>query len=295
MKYLYGERRNVFFAALAVVLAALVIGMIFLRTVTRPLIELIARTDAIKEGDRTAIRPLAHNGTREIAQLANSFFAMARSLFERSDFIANFAAHVSHELKSPLTSIQGAAELLRDSETRMKPQERNRFFNNIIDDTQRLSVLLQRLRELAKADGPHAIGSSSLQQMHDDIGSAFPSIDVEIHGKRDAPIPMSSENLAIVVSHLLDNAVQHNAKHVSIRLDKDVSDLVLTVNDDGDGITEHNKPKIFDAFFTTRREHGGTGMGLGIARTILHAHGGTIALVPSEYGATFEIRVPKDV
>ncbi|MDA7946120.1 MAG: ATP-binding protein [Hyphomicrobiaceae bacterium] len=293
VKYLYGERRNVFFAGLAIVLAALVIGTIFLRTITRPLIELIARTDAIKEGDRTAIRPLAHSGTREIAQLSSSFFAMARSLFERSDFIANFAAHVSHELKSPLTSIQGAAELLRDSETKMKPVERKRFFNNIIDDTQRLSVLLQRLRELARADGPHATGNTSLSAMEGEIAKTFPSITVEIQGERETSIPISSENMMIVLAHLLDNAVQHGAKHVTIMLEEDVSDLTVKVSDDGEGITEHNRSKIFDSFFTTRREQGGTGMGLGIARTILHAHGGTIALAPAEAGASFEIRVPK--
>jgi len=292
VKYLYGERRNVFIATLAIALAALAIGFIFLRTITRPLGELVARTDAIKEGDRTAIRPLDHSGTKEIAQLSNSFFSMARGLFERSDFISNFAAHVSHELKSPLTSIQGAAELLRDSGASMKPSERKRFLNNIIGDTQRLTVLLQRLRELAKADAPHTIGSTSLSQHIGEIRGAFPSINVETHGDIDTPIAMSSENALIILSHLFDNAVRHDAKHITVTLNKDESGLVLFVGDDGEGISEHNRSKIFDSFFTTRRDQGGTGMGLGIVRTILHAHGGSIELVPSDRGTAFKIHIP---
>ena len=67
----------------------------------------------------------------------------------------------------------------------------------------------------------------------------------------------------------------------------------LLIDMNGDGISEHNRAKVFDSFFTTRRDKGGTGMGLGIAQTILHAHGGAIRLLPSRKGAAFELRLPK--
>ena len=113
-KSFYDERGKVALAGLTIVSLALLIGFVFQRTITRPMRELMRRTAAIGRGDRSALRPLAHHGAMEIAQLSQSFLDMAANLQNRSDFIATFAAHVSHELKSPLTSIHGAAELLRD-------------------------------------------------------------------------------------------------------------------------------------------------------------------------------------
>ena len=83
---------------------ALAVGFVFHRTITRPVRELIVRTCAIARGDKSARRPLEHHGTAEFAQLSQSFLDMATALESRSDYIATFAAHVSHELKSPLSS-----------------------------------------------------------------------------------------------------------------------------------------------------------------------------------------------
>ena len=93
------------------------IGLVFSRTITRPMRELIDRAARISRGDRDAFRPLAHYGTREFAQLSHSFLDMAEQLSRRSDYIATFSAHLTHELKSPLTSIKGAAELLLEFAT----------------------------------------------------------------------------------------------------------------------------------------------------------------------------------
>ena len=94
----------------------LVIGFLFWRTITRPMQALIAHMRAIGIAGRGAIRPPDHHGTRELAMLSQGFLDMAERLYDRTDYIATFAAHVSHELKSPLSAIQGAAELLRGTE-----------------------------------------------------------------------------------------------------------------------------------------------------------------------------------
>ncbi|TIU91425.1 MAG: two-component sensor histidine kinase, partial [Mesorhizobium sp.] len=113
---------------------------------------LIERTKRIAAGDREAMRPLAHHGTREMAALSAAFLDMAQKLQARSDSIQTFATHVSHELKSPLTAIQGAAELLRDSGGTMDEAERRRFSNNIVTDAGRLNLLVRRLLELARPE-----------------------------------------------------------------------------------------------------------------------------------------------
>ena len=290
---LYAERRNVLLAALAVLLVTMGIGFVFLRALTRPIHELIRRTEEIQQGDRDAMRPLIHHGTREIARLSESFLDMARSLFDRSDYIATFTAHVSHELKSPLTSIQGAAELLRDDAGRMSEPERSRFLGNIIDDTERLATLVRRLRELAKADNPQLGGKTSLAAVVTKLSASAP-LTVEATGEADAEIGMSDENATIVLSHLADNALQHGASRLSVNVERGAPDLMrLTVVDDGTGISEGNRSRIFDPHFTTRREGGGTGMGLSIVLSMLRAHGGGIRLLPTDEGASFEILIPR--
>lgn len=290
---LYAERHNVLLAALTVLLVTMGIGFVFLRALTRPIHELIRRTEEIQQGDRDAIRPLVHHGTREIARLSESFLDMARSLFDRSDYIATFTAHVSHELKSPLTSIQGAAELLRDNAERMSEPERSRFLGNIIDDTERLATLVRRLRELAKADNPQLGGKTNIVAVVAKL-SASASLEIEATGAADAEIGMSEENTTIVLSHLADNALQHGASRIRVNVERGSPDVMrITVADDGTGISEGNRSRIFDPHFTTRREGGGTGMGLSIVLSMLRAHGGAIRLMSADKGAAFEILIPR--
>jgi signal transduction histidine kinase len=91
---------------------------------------------------------------------------------------------------------------------------------------------------------------------------------------------------------LLHNATEHGATTVTITAERRDRMLRILVADNGLGISPGNRDHIFEPFFTTRRESGGTGMGLQIVRSMLTAHGGTIALLPSGTGAVFEIRVP---
>jgi len=161
VKHLYGERGKVTLAAIAIVGGTLLIGLVFLRTVSRPIYGLIERTKRIAAGDRTAIKPLDHHGTREMAELSAAFLDMAQKLQARSDSIQTFATHVSHELKSPLTAIQGAAELLRDSGGAMDEAERKRFSGNIVTDAGRLNLLVRRLLELARAENLAPSGEST--------------------------------------------------------------------------------------------------------------------------------------
>ena len=95
-----------------------------------------------------------------------------------------------------------------------------------------------------------------------------------------------------IFGQLLRNAAEHGATAVQIKAVQSDGALRVTVSDNGAGISPGNRDHIFEPFFTTRREAGGTGMGLQIVRSMLAAHGGSIALVPSDIGATFEIRVP---
>ena len=103
---------------------------------------------------------------------------------------------------------------------------------------------------------------------------------------------LGPEAAKAVFSQLLRNATEHHATAVTITAERHHGMLHVLVADNGEGVSPGNRDRIFEPFFTTRRESGGTGMGLQIVRSMLQAHGGTIALLPSATGATFEIRVP---
>ncbi len=292
VKHLYGERGKVGLAAIAILGGTLLIGLVFLRTVSRPIYALMERTKRIAAGDREAIRPLDHHGTREMAALSDAFLDMAEKLHARSDSIQTFATHVSHELKSPLTAIQGAAELLRDSGSAMDEGERRRFSNNIVTDAERLNLLVRRLLDLARAENLAPGGESTLAGAALALLPAEDRLAVRVEGGGDIRLRMSAENAAIVLANLIDNSARHGATLVSITAASADGKATILVSDDGAGISPSNRGRIFEPFFTTRRDAGGTGMGLGIVLALLKAHDGTIRLVDSERGTRFEIILP---
>ena len=177
--HLYQERGKFILAALAVIAGTVFIGLVFSRTITRPMHELVSRVDRIGRGDRDAFQPLAHYGTREFAQLSKSFLGMAEQLSRRSDYIATFSAHLTHELKSPLTSIKGAAELLLESlqghTATLTRMEQKNFVSNILGDAERLDTMTQRLRELARAESAPQNESSELGSVVNGLKSRFPT------------------------------------------------------------------------------------------------------------------------
>ena len=144
-RFFWGERWMILRAALFTLGAALLVGYLFRRLITRPIKGLIGRAEALQDGRDDALEPLAHYGTREVQQLGESYLNMARTLSDRQGSIETFTSHVTHELKSPLTAIRGAAELMADNPDNMKPADRARFVSAILADTDRMTGLLERL------------------------------------------------------------------------------------------------------------------------------------------------------
>lgn len=294
-KHLYGELDKVIFAALTILGLTLLLVFLTAFTISRPIHQLIARTRLVSGGIHKAMRPLEKPGTREMEMLSRSFAEMARSLHERSQYIRDFATHVSHEFKTPLTSIQGAAELLHEHFDEMSDEEKTRFLQNIVADSERLKLLVTGLLELARADNAEpsmeALGVvralRAMKTKYDEHGIMV------IHG--DAPaaaIRMSSDNFGMIFSNLLENSRQHGATRVVIDIARNGDRVEIGFTDDGTGIPAANSEQIFTPFFTTKRDQGGTGLGLGIVKSILDAHKGRIELADTETGAKFIMTLP---
>src|ERR1700686_5798789 len=103
---------------------------------------------------------------------------------------------------------------------------------------------------------------------------------------------ISGENATIIFSNLADNAMRHKSSTLDLSAIRQGNLLLVKVIDNGEGVSPNNRTQIFDSFFTTRRDSGGTGMGLAIIRAMLDAHGGAIRLLEAEQGTTFELSIP---
>jgi signal transduction histidine kinase len=270
-----------------------IVALVFSRTITGPINALVRTTEAIGRG-QAPVPPPAQHGTREIAILSQSFLDLAARLVERNAYVHSFAQHVSHELKSPLTAIRGSAELLLD-ET-IPTEDRRRFAENIIADSDRLAALLDRLRMLAWADVPLAGKGVTLRRAMELLQLRFPQLEIELSGDADVPIALSEEAALVALTQLASNSIAHQSRKLTVKAQTTGDRLAIVLADDGTGISPGNRERIFEPFFTTRREDGGTGMGLGIARSMLEAHGGSISLAESTTsGAAFTITIPLEV
>ncbi len=221
-KYLYEQRAKVALAILFMIVPTLLIGFLFHRTITEPMRELIERTNLIGKGDRDALRPLKRHGTSEFARLSQSFLDMARRLDTRSNFISTFATHVSHELKSPLTSIQGAAELLRDDvdAPSMDDEDRRKFLDNIIADADRLA------EDLGAPARFRPRGKSGRARRRQTRRRRSPACARPSPRSKSAPAATSicrcayrEENAAIIFSNLADNAMRHGSTALDLSAD----------------------------------------------------------------------------
>lgn len=174
----------------------------------------------------------------------------------------------------------------------MTKAERLHFLDNIVADVVRLDALLQRLRGLAQAESSVAEGSSSVADTISSLRERFPALNISSRGDTDISIALPPEAAGIAFANFAENALQHGATLLELRVSADARTAVILVRDDGTGISEANRQRIFQPFFSTRREQGGTGMGLGIVRAMLSSHGGTIRLLPTTgAGAEFEITI----
>jgi signal transduction histidine kinase len=295
---LYDKRWHL--AGLAVLLLGVVATFAVLGSLAigRPLRAVTAQAKRTAEGERGAMTPVAYPVVREVAELSAALTRMAATLEQRADYIRDFATHVSHEFKTPLTTIVGTVELLRDHLDEMSAEERERFLGNLDAEAGRLARLVSRLLDLARADVMHGGDgevvrpATLLPRLVGRYAASGMAIDVQ--AMTDSQVAMGEDVLETILVNLLDNARQHGGPgvRVAVSLRHDEDKIVLTVADDGPGISLANAPRVFAPFFTTARKTGGTGLGLSIVNSLVTAHGGVFRLVPSDSGAVFRIDLP---
>ncbi|MDP3787142.1 MAG: ATP-binding protein [Candidatus Omnitrophota bacterium] len=243
-------------------------------------------------------------------QIVNGCLAVIHDITEirrletmRSDFVAN----VSHELKTPLTSIKGFVETLLESA--LDDKENNRNFLKIIQDhTERLNVLVTDLLILSHLESKEITlerRDFNLRQLADEVMMGFDSqlkkkgIEAKNELAADLSVKADRERIGQVFTNFLDNAIKFNREGGSIGIYNQESGgkVKITVEDSGIGIPEKDVPRIFERFYRVDKAHsrelGGTGLGLSIVKHIIELHNGNIGVESTEgLGSKFWFTLP---
>jgi signal transduction histidine kinase len=287
---LWHNRRGLLLALSATLLAAFLISFVFAALIVSPLRAITRVAQIIAQGGSAPPLPASAWTPSEIRSLGSALEVMTRKLRERAEYTAELAANVSHELKTPITAIRGAAELLRDQWEGMTDEQRRQFADNIDADAARMQRLVMRLLQLAQIENaPEPTESIDVADFFAALRNRYPDIKFVLQSP-PARIAISGEHLRSAVVNLIENAVRHGqGKPVSVRVSAEQERLRIEVEDQGPGISPANQPRLFQRFFTTQRDSGGTGLGLAIVRAVAERHGGAVSYRTSPSGTTFTL------
>lgn len=287
----------------AVGIALLATGLVAHR-MTRSLAALAVATAEVAAGEFRA--PIVVESRDEIGRLARSFNSMAARLRRMEETKDHFFATVSHELRSPLTSIRGAADLLRDGVPGPVTENQARLLEIIGQSSERLLRLVNRILdtcrlragllpiERAELDLDEVVGRG-VEELLPRVQEAGVTLDRERVGTAFA-YRGDRERLLQVIVNLGANAIRFTPRggRVAVGLAAGPSGLDLAVEDTGAGIPAAVLPRIFDAWRQAHAGHGGTGLGLALVRGVVEAHGGRVAVASEEgKGSRFTVHLPR--
>jgi signal transduction histidine kinase len=303
--FLLRVRRILWIGAAAALGVALIVGGLLFRSITAPLRQLTAASEAIAQGDLSARAEV--RGQDEVAELATSFNEMAESLAQMERARRNQTADIAHELRTPLTVLQGTLEAMLDGVYATDSEN----LQAALSQTRTLSRLVEDLRLLALADA----GKLHLERDCLDL-EAFLQEIVEVYQLQarehkidlllEVPpalptVCVDRDRLAQVMGNLLSNSLRYlpMGGRLKVEARRGPQEVVVAVIDDGPGVPPEDLAQLFRRFWRVdparQRATGGSGLGLSIARHIVEAHGGRIWAEPTPGGGlTVRFSLPVD-
>ncbi|MBO6060577.1 MAG: HAMP domain-containing protein, partial [Clostridia bacterium] len=286
-------------AAIALILAVPLV-MLLVRSITRPITHL---NDVVKDYTKGNFARRAElTGKDEVAKLGRSFDAMADQLNTLEAARRSFVANVSHELRSPLTSMRGFLEAMTDGTI---PQEDwPGYIDIVLEENRRMTVMVNDLLDLARIESgqyklnPEAFDVTELIRrtvITFEARIAAKELNVDIDLPED-PVYVEADptRIAQVLHNLVDNAVKYTGDGGSISISCSAERHIVTVKvaDNGCGIPKEDLPHIFDRFYKAEKAHtpdgvSGTGLGLSIAKIIMDEHEQQLTVGSDEHGTVF--------
>ncbi|MBV8960569.1 MAG: HAMP domain-containing histidine kinase [Actinobacteria bacterium] len=281
-------------SGLVALLVAAVVGERAVRRIVRPLVQAETATRQVAAGDLSATVPVPSDADPEVASLARSINSMAESLARARGVERQFLMSVSHDLRTPLTSIRGFAEAIADGAA----DDTERAAEVITAESRRLERLVGDLLELAKLEARHfsldmapvdladvvATAAEGFRPAAADLGIEL-SVDVPDHVDARA----DADRVAQVVANLVENALKYAASYIEVVMQRQGGGITITVGDDGPGIAAEELPYVFQPLYQSARAIGrqvGTGLGLAIVHELVTAMSGTVRAESGPLGGT---------
>ena len=287
-------------------LLSLVLAFVVSRWVADPLQQVVV---AARKYPTEALQPIEPHGPHEVQDLTRAFNSMIARVHSSQQSQRDFVANVSHELKTPLTSIQGFAQAILD-DTAGTPEARKQAAQIIYDESARMHRMALDLLDLARLEA----GTADLQMSPVDIGAllrgivekftpqaAKAGVDLILNIPDHIPTFIADgDRLAQVFTNLVDNALKFTPAKGQVTLSAKVvgAEMELSVADSGIGVESAALPRLFDRFYQADPsraggEKHGAGLGLAIVKEIVQAHGGKIGVRSQVgHGTTFTIQLP---
>lgn len=290
----------VILVSIFILIVSIVVVYIFSGKLTKPIVSLNSSVKEIRDGNYLSrVEPL---GDDELAQLGLSFNQMAESLSDAERWRKQIIADSAHELRTPVSLIQGNLEMILDGVYKADDLK----IKSIYDETLVLSRLITELQELSSAESGQMILELELIEPRAFIETVLDIFRVKEKQNRnkiinyikpDLPkIKADPRKLKQVLSNVLANALRHTPEggEIGIRATTEGDSVVFKITDSGNGIKEDDLDRIFDRFYridnSRNRKHGGSGLGLAISREIIKLHGGNI-YAESEVGKGTSITI----
>ncbi|MCA9972010.1 MAG: HAMP domain-containing protein [Anaerolineales bacterium] len=294
-------------AGLLALLLSVLLAYWIAGTVSRPLRQLAGAATAVSQGQYD--QPVTPEGPQEVRQLAASFNQMAAQVQRSQQAQRDFVANVSHDLKTPITSIHGWSQSLLDG-TADTPETQQHAAGVIHAEAERMARMVTQLLDLARIESGQftlvrdlvdlpALLRAALQALAPRAAEAGVQLTHDLPPA--PPIAGDPDRLTQVFTNLLDNALTHTPRngrvHLALAAQAD-GGVVVSVRDSGKGIPAAELPRVFERFYQVDKARSGArrgaGLGLAIAKEIVAAHGGEIAVHSEEgLGTEFRVRLPK--
>lgn len=286
------------FSLLIVGLAAMGLGIALSVWITRPLKRLLDYMHSVR---REEARPLPPLGPSEIEALGAALAEMQNKL-EGKNYIEDYVRALTHEMKSPLTAIKGAGEILREH---VSDERAMKFLNNIDSETERLHSLVERTLQLSRLENIHAVSKTRIaaEAFFNCLTESFQhQLDKKsLHLEKHIPPGLSLEGDELLLrqafSNLIANAIDFAPpdSQISLSAFEEGGKLRVVIEDQGAGIPDFAFNKVFDKFFSLPRPDSGkksSGLGLPFVKEVLSLHGGKISLENTRPGLKAEVVLP---
>jgi two-component system sensor histidine kinase CreC len=288
------SQRKIVTAGIVVLISMLLVAGLLSGMIINPIKKLTKYARAVRDGKNIAMPSL---GTGEIAELGSAFEEM-RDALEGKQYIERYVRTLAHEVKSPLSAIRGATDLLNEN---MAPEQQKYFIDNIRIESERIESIIEKLLLLSSLESKKTIRKTDLINVHEIVQNLKQSLLPILEGKRlqleitsDTSCAFEGDTFLIshAVANLLQNAIDFSPVGSKISANifsSNDSYMGIEIKDSGTGIPEYALDKVYERFYSLKRPDTGkksSGLGLSLVKEIALLHNGTIELSNTPEGGT---------